>query len=167
MPRPSKFLFSEARLSELTGINRKYIIKLRQEMEPGTHWRKSKTRKGKPIELTQAAVDIILKTFGLSGLEEAVTADVPAKSTVEPVIAPVTNGLVELKVTGFPINTRLVLARNGDGKDHFVIVEQSKYWSVGDPLRARPATQSFAPQGYLELVGPAPRWKGDKLYKLS
>lgn len=166
----TKFLFSEAKLSDCIGISRTDLVKLRKEkLVKGKDWRAAKKGKGRAIELTQEAVDGVLAEFGIKDadlasarLNSITTAHPPvnavdAKHNIVPRQEPETR---MLKVTFLPTNKRLVRACNGTGVEEWVIVPTNLVWAVGDPLRAK-ASKNV---GYLELVGKAPRWRGDKIY---
>jgi hypothetical protein len=205
-----KFVYSEARLSEVTGISRTDIMKLRKEMKRGKYWRKSKKGKGGSIELSSEAVDIVLKTFGIPDTDltrvrldyiqeiqcrtcgctfskETVRPDPwdkqgfcteacslnfgkTAESTchpkqetpIEPAALTALPDLKLLTVCALPPNKRIVKARNGSEAVFDVIVPSNLVWSIGDPLRAK---QSEKHHGYLELVGKAPRWRSDRIYR--
>lgn len=201
-----RFLYSEQKLSELIGISRTDIKKLRLEMKKGVEWRKSKKGKGGSIELSEGAVQIVLKTFGLTetdpaparidfgktakrtigpkqetltvpqsvhdgmadiaagrtvSFDVALTQPYPQSSTISGAASSVTVEVLKLlKVTSLPPNKRIVKAVNGTGEIYDVIVRDSIVWAIGDPLRAKQSKH----HGYLELVGNAPRWRGDRIY---
>jgi hypothetical protein len=186
-----RFLFSEQKLSEVTGISRTSLKKLRIEMPKGKYWRKSKHGKGGSIELSQEAVDIVLKTFGISDTDitnARISRKIPAICLIPPTIGADTSipkllnqiahptikvieGQIQhseppklLKVVQLPPNKRLVKASNGTGIVYDVIVPNNIVWACGDPLRAVP---SKLHKPLLELVGKSPRWRSDRMYRLE
>lgn len=191
-----KFLYSESKLSEVTGLSRSVLKGCRIKGE----YRHGKG-KGGPVELSERAVQGVLERFGIQetnldgatlGLgrdtKRALNQGDSASTSMSDAIAagageacreilsrPAANdapsawmeALPELKllhVSQIVPNKRILRARNGTGEIYQVIVPTSDQWAIGDPLRAK---QSEKHKGYYELVGPSPRNRGDRYYRLT
>lgn len=170
-----RFLYSESRLSEVTGISRIVLKKLRLEMVKGKEWRKSKKGKGGSIELSEKAVEIILKTFGLTDTDitrarlhfgKTVQSTSDPKQE-EPTVTPMLSVewsdppiLKCLTVTFIPPNIHILHAKNGS-EEYKVIVPSNRVWAIGNPLRAKVSARHI---GFMELASKAPRWPGDKMF---
>lgn len=77
----------------------------------------------------------------------------------------ISDNLKLLHVSQLVPNKRILKATNGNlglGEVYNVIVPSSEVWAIGDPLRAK---ESVNHKGYWELVGRAPRWRGDRIYR--
>lgn len=175
-----KWLYSEAGLSEATGLSRIQLKRYRVKGE----YRYGKG-KGGPVELSQRAVDVVLQKFGIPDAnldgarlrlgrnaqrtlhQEQSTLSVPGHEVTtigtrgDIVIRPLPD-LKLLEVSQLVPNPRILRAKNGTGEIYQVIVPSSLVWAIGDKLRVK---QSARHQGYFELVGKAPRWRGDRLYR--
>ena len=167
-----KFIYPESRISELTGLSRTVLKKFREKSIPKTEWKKGKS-KGKPVLLAEVAVDRIKLKFGIedANLDEArikgSSESQPARDPQQEVLSVDTMltlvpDLKLLTVSALPINKRLVFAKNGTGDILQVIVPSNLVWSIGDPLRAKVSEKH---NGYYELIGKAPRWRGDRIYR--
>lgn len=184
-----KFLYSEALLSKVTGISRTELVKFRKKSIPRTEWRKSKKGKGGSIELSEPAILRIrtvfriedanldgARTIGSSGdvrARETEQREQPRSATPIPDSEPYfldANGittLTDLKllhVSQLVPNKRILRATNGTGEVYQVIVGSSAVWAIGDPLRAKTSVNH---NGYWEAVGRAPRWRGDRIYRME
>lgn len=178
----SKWIYSEAKLAEVTGLSRTDLVKLRKEkLVKGKDWRKSKKGKGGTIELTEAGADKLLDAFDLRDKVDVTKARLDATVKLGDVNVPVVtiytppndklpwdipdptriNALPILRVCFLPINKRTLRAKDDAEEMFWVIVPNSEVWAIGDPLRAKPSRHD----GYLELVGTPPRWRSDKLYR--
>jgi hypothetical protein len=219
-----KFLYSESRLAEVTGLSRAQLKKSRVKGE----WRKGKG-KGGPVELSERGVQKVLERFGIQevdldgarlgsrdGTQRSLNQLAPPVTLKNPLPNPPilsTASTIEgfpcrwcgrdafrdpknlepwhakqfcnqecmelgeknpdrafqaipdlklLKVSQLPPNKRILRAQNGTGEVYQVIVPSSLVWAIGDPLRAKVSEKH---QGYFELVGKAPRWRGDRIYR--
>lgn len=186
-----KFLYSESKLSEVTGLSRTVLKGCRIKGE----WKSGKG-KGRPVVLSQKAVDVVLERFGIkdTNLDGATlglgrdtqpapnqgnsTITVPRGATPNPLILEpprhatgsekagtlVQDGVMLklLHVSQIVPNKRILRAKNGTGEIYQVIVPSNLVFAIGDPLRAK---QSERHNGYFELVGKAPRWRGDRIYR--
>lgn len=189
-----KWLYSEKLLSEVSGISRTELVRFRKKYVPKSEWRKSKKGKGGSIELSEAAVLRIKSRFGIedanldgartigsSGkLRARETDDSTLSSTSTLPVSIVqfqsrhedfdrssiglTDTLKLLHVSQLVPNNRILKAQNGTGEVYNVIVGSSLVWALGDPLRAK-VSQNH--QGYYDQVGRAPRWRGDRLYRME
>lgn len=169
-----KFLYSESRLADVTGLSRFQLKACRVRGE----YRKGRG-KGGPVELSERAVEGVLEKFGIkeANLDGArlnfgsngsrardPKQDAPIQSSVQfekPKIWPLPD-LKLVEVSQLVPNNRILKAKNGTGEIYNVIVPHSGVWAVGDPLRIKP---SQTHHGYWQLEGKAPRWRGDRLYR--
>lgn len=174
-----KFLYSESKLSEVTGLSRTVLKGCRIKGEYG-HGK----GKGGPVELSQKAVDTVLEKFGIpdTNLDGATlrlgrdTQPVLNQERSSPdlvdgiALATKSDGWVQvepfklLHVSQIVPNKRILRAKNGTGEIYQVIVPTSDQWAIGDPLRAKPSEKH---KGYYQLVGPSPRNRGDRYYRLT
>lgn len=160
-----KFLYSESLLSEVLGLSRAQLKTCRVKGE----WKSGKG-KGRPVQLSQAGVDSVLKKYGI---EEANLDGARIKGSGEsqpainqepstPPVAPMVPVLKLVHVSQLVPNKRILRAKNGTGEIYQVIVPSSEVWAIGDPLRIKP---NATHQNYWQLEGKAPRWRGDRLYR--
>lgn len=171
------FLYSEAKLAEMTGLSRTDLVKFRKEkLAKGKDWRKSKKGKGGTIELSQGAVDKIVQTFGINDanadgarVDAAILMTIPNLETIQTdfgqvriIKTPLMDAQFPiLRVCFLPINKRTLRAKDEREEMFWVIVPNNEVFAIGDPLRAKVSRHD----GYLELVGTPPRWRSDKLYR--
>lgn len=181
-----KWLYLESKLAEVTGLSRAQLKTCRIKGEY-----KSGKGKGGPVQLSQKGVDSVLEKYGIkdANLDGArikgsgesqpargalssgagVTASLQGGSLPntknEAVAASLLGALPDLKlvhVSQLVPNKRILRAQNGTGEIYNVIVPSSESWAVGDPMKIKPSQQH---QGYWQLEGKAPRWRGDRIYR--
>jgi hypothetical protein len=154
------FIYSEARLGEVTNWPRKFAKKLRDDLlERDRDWR-----------LEHGAVRLNLE--GLKRLWKKTRA--PAlrdlASLIEPVTAreainlPPLNAPRRMRVTAIPINPFIVLAQDQLRQDYSVRVAKNEVFCVGLEISAEPDPTH---PGIWRVVGPVPRWPGDRAYQPS
>lgn len=161
-----KSWLTEAVLSERTGVSRTSLAYFRKKQLDRGLYRKGKG-KGRPVEYSEIGVELVLEHFGIKEAdlaEERTTGSSesePARNQEPPALTVVPD-LKLLTVSKIVPNKRILWAQNGGSEVFQVIVPSSEVFAVGDPFRAKPSQNH---KGYYELVGKAPRWRGDRIYR--
>lgn len=144
MSAASAFKYSESRLSHEINVSRTYVRSLREDnLKQGVHWQKNP---GGEVLLTQKGVNAILDLTSKSivDLDLCLAQKNGARNQTQ----------IMRVVPPMPMNPRVVLAENDDGKRLLVDVGRNGTFCFGDQIEVKTHPVQT---GILQLVSPIPR----------
>lgn len=189
----SKWIFSEAKLAEATGISRVALVAFRKK-ELGTgDYRKAKKGKGRAIQLSQQGVEKVLEWFGIkdadldgakltrsgesqSALNQSDSAPTvnPSANCVQPEksdasaiipepVSPVAEPELKLVKVSKFVSNTRIVQALGNPGEYFNVIVPHS--GVWALGDFLKIKESQMHKGFWELVGKSPRWRGDRLYQ--
>lgn len=153
----SAFIYSERRIGDRTGWSRAELKKLRGGLDEDRHWKRAHGS----IAFNLAGLKQLWKKTRAAELLDHQALAEPAERKQTILLAPL-NAARAMRVTALPINPFIVRAQDALGQDYTVRVAKNSVFHVGLEIEAEPDPVNA---GIWMVVGPVPRWAGDRGYK--
>jgi hypothetical protein len=153
----STFTYSERRIGERTGWSRAELKKLRGGLDEDVHWKRLQGA----VSFNLAGLKQLWKKTRAAELLDLQALAEPAAPKPTILLAPL-NAPRTMRVIALPLNPRIVLAEDELRQRYTVRVTDNGVFHVGLEIEAEPDP---ANPGIWRVVGPVPRWAGDRAYK--
>lgn len=157
------FTFSEARFANALGVSRSDLKSIREKnLEKNVDWKRVA---GGEIGLTRSALKRLWKKLPAGktdsiDLASCVLQAPPERHATIP-MQPL-DAARQMRVSAIPLNPFIVLAEDEHGQVYRVLVARNSVFARGIEISARPDPNHA---DIWMIVGPVPRWPGDRAYR--